>query len=88
MSDDLLGVKSYEFIMKRVSHETDSKENKNWQKIWIKVLNDKLLFFPTADSTKANMIYDLQECEIKAKCFEEIKNYSKIKESEGKEKDN
>jgi hypothetical protein len=37
---------------------------------WIKILNNKLLIFNSENSNKANIIYDLTECEIRANSLE------------------
>jgi hypothetical protein len=43
----------------------------NSNKRWVKVINDRLLFFSTKDSCKATMSYELKECEISGKVIEE-----------------
>jgi hypothetical protein len=34
---------------------------------WVKILNGKLLIFSSKEQSKANIIYDLNECEVTAK---------------------
>lgn len=40
---------------------------------WIKIFNDKLLIYLKKNAEKANLIYDLRECEIRGNYIEESK---------------
>lgn len=60
LSEDIGSVQSYKFYM---------KSEDDWQNIWIKLLNEKMLIYYKENSKKANVIYDLSECNLKGNYF-------------------
>lgn len=42
-----------------------------WKNMWVKIINDRVLFFQSKDSSKASMSYDLKECEVSGRFIEE-----------------
>jgi len=56
---------SYQLKMKISTEEMNVKQENNLKKVWVKIINDKLLIFNKNNSKKADIVYNLRESEVR-----------------------